>query len=420
MILKIKETKSKSNMSLPKITINYDNGVLGAVPANNDGIFGLIAHAEAIADTFRLNTAYMVKSMKQVSQLGILPTISNYDLYKTLSEFYEESGEGRELWIMGMPKDSKTSDWFTVDPTTGKTPVEKLLDAANGKISGLFTKCSPGAGYTPTIIKGMDEEVILTASKAQILSENYTAKKYAPFFVLLEGYAFTGNVIDLPDLTTFDYNRVSIMLGDTIKRTGTPGSQGSAVGIAAGRLAKNQVHRNIGKVRDGALSNLYAYILDEVIDTYDIEALHDKGFITFRTHVGKSGYYFTDDHTSSEVSDDYHYLSNRRVIDKAYRITYQVLVNYLLDDIDLQSDGTINPIYAKNMEGDLESAITAQMTTYGELSTEAESGDNGVKVYVDPAQNVVATSRVHVVVRVRPKGYNRIVDVLLGFDINNK
>lgn len=407
-------------MSLPKITINFDNGVLGAVTANNDGVFGLVAHAEAVNGSFELNKVYMVKSMKQVSQLGILPTIENYDLYKTLSEFYQESGEGREIWFMGMPKNSKTSDWFTINPNTGKTDVEKLLNAANGKLSGIFTKCSPEASYTPIIADGIDTDVILTASKAQILADNYTANKYAPFFILLEGYGFTGNVIDLPDLTTYNFNRVAVLLGDTEKRNNTPASKGSAIGIIAGRLAKNQVHQNIGKVRDGALSNLYAYILDEPVETFDVESLHDKGFISFRTHVGKSGYYFTDDPTASAINDDYHYLTNRRVIDKAYRITYQTLVSYLLDDVDLEMDGTINPIYAKNIEGDLESVITSQMTVYGELSSSSENGDNGVKVYIDPSQNITSTSRLKVVVRVRPHGYNRFIDVLLGFNINKK
>lgn len=407
-------------MSLPKITINFDNGVLGAVAANNDGVFGLIAHAEAVTGSFELNKVYMVKSMKQVSQLGILPTVENYFLYKTLFEFYQESGEGREIWFMGMPKNSKTSDWFTINPNTGKTDVEKLLNAANGKLSGIFTKCSPETSYTPIIADGIDTDVILTASKAQILADNYTANKYAPFFILLEGYGFTGNVIDLPDLTTYNFNRVAVLLGDTEKRNNTPASKGSAIGIIAGRLAKNQVHQNIGKVRDGALSNLYAYILDEPVETFDVESLHDKGFISFRTHVGKSGYYFTDDPTASAINDDYHYLTNRRVIDKAYRITYQTLVSYLLDDVDLEMDGTINPIYAKNMEGDLESVITSQMTVYGELSRSSENGDNGVKVYIYPSQNITSTSRLKVVVRVRPHGYNRFIDVLLGFNINKK
>ena len=399
-------------MNLPKITIDFDNGVLGAVAANSDGVFGLVAHAEA-TEFFELNKPYMVKSMKQVAQLGIVSS-TNQNLYKTLSEFYKESGEGRELWLLGMPKSTKTSNWFSVHEVTGKAPVEKLLDAANGKLTGIFTKCSPDDNENLTIVNGLDEDVLLTATNAQSLAESYTKSKYAPFFVVLEGYGFTGNVIELPNLFEYSNNRVSILLGDTEK------GKGSAIGIVAGRLAKNQVHQNIGKVRDGALSNLHAYIANEPAETFDVEALNEKGFISFRTHVGKSGYYFTDDHTASPVSDDYHYLTNRRVIDKAYRITYQTLINYLLDDIDLEIDGTINPIYAKCIEGDLENALVSLMTNYGELSSNIENRDNGVKIFVDPSQNVVATSRINVVARVRPHGYNRFVDVLLGFDITKK
>lgn len=403
---------------LPYIKINFDNGNLGAVAANPDGVFGLLASAAPVAGKFEIGVPYIVKNMKDVALLGIIPDVENYQLYKTLNEFYGETGEGRELWLMGMSKDTKPSDWFTVDAATGKTPAETLLDAAKGRISGIFTKFAP-SGYTPTVTAGMDSDVLVAANLAQILAVNYTNSKYVPFFVLLEGYNFNGNVIELEDLTARNYNRVAVMLGDTEIRTGTPSSLGSAIGILAGRLAKNQVHVNVGKVRDGALSNLYAYLLDTPAENFDVETLHNKGFITFRVHVGKSGYFFTDDPTASDPTDDYHYLTNRRVIDKAFRIVYVTMVNYLLSDITLAPDGTIDPRFAKAVEGDLETSIANQMTANDELSAlEDDKNDKGVRCFVDPAQNVAATSRLNVSVKVRPHGYARWIEVLLGFDIS--
>ena len=45
--------------------------------------------------------------------------------------------------------------------------------------------------------------------------------------------------------------------------------------------------------------------------------------------------------------------------------------------------------------------------------------DTGVKCFVDPTQNIVTSSRMEVVVSIRPFGYNRWIDVVLGFELNN-
>lgn len=402
---------------LPGIDIQFKNGQLGQVIDLPDGVSGLLASAAAVSTTFALNTPYQIKSMVDVAALGIINDVNNYKLYKTLKEFYEEAGEGTELWLMGFAKTTKVSDWFTVDVVTGKTPAEKLLDAANGKLKFLETAFSPSEAYTPTITAGMDADVLIAANLAQILSEAYTSNKYAPFFTIIEGYAFDGNKVTLEDLTTASFNRVMIVLGDSEKRTGTTATKGAAIGILAGRLAKNQVHVNIGKVRDGAVSSLTAFILDTPVESYDVEALHDKGYVTFRQHTGKSGYFFTDDPLACEIADDYHYAGRRRVIDKAYRLAYAAMLEFLLDDNTVNNDGTISPIYAKSVENEVESLIFKQMTANGELSFDPnDAKDRGVICQVDLTHNVTSTSKLKIAkLQVKTKGTNRWIDVPLGF-----
>ena len=65
----------------------------------------------------------------------------------------------------------------------------------------------------------------------------------------------------------------------------------------------------------------------------------------------------------------------------------------------------------------LENAIAANMTANGELSD--DGGDNGVKCIIDSEQDVLATSTINVELRVRPFGYARYINVLLGFTIND-
>lgn len=401
---------------LPRININFKNGNLGQIVESPDAVFGLIASAVSVKPTFLLGKAYQIRSMEDAANLGITNSIGNYTLYKTLDEFYQEAGEGVELWLLGQEKSAKVSDWFTKG-VNGKVPAEDLLDAANGKIKMLFTAYSPEGNAEPTLEKGLDIDVLLAASKAQALAENYTNKRYAPFYTLLEGYGFDGDKVLLKDLTELDFNRVQILLGDTISRSGSPGSYGSAVGILAGRKARIQVQVNPGKVIDGALNFSKIFIKDDLVELYDVSALHDKGYVTFRTHTGKSGYFISDDPLACAVSDDYHYGTHRRVIDKAYRLAYQALLDFLLDDGTVNEDGTISAIYAKTIENRVESLIYNQMSANNELSFNSnDPKDRGVICKVDLTHNVTSTSILKLAkLQVRSKGYNRFINVPLGF-----
>lgn len=403
-------------MALPGINIEFTNGNLGQVVDVPDGVFGLVASAVAVVDTFELSRPYQIRGMQDVAALGIIPSVDNHRLYKTLKEFYLEAGEGTELWLIGFARTTKPSEWFTPDGT-GKAPVETLLDAANGKLTMLFTSFSPTGAYEVELENGLDGDVWATFLAAQTLAENYTANKYAPYYTLVEGYAFDGNKTTLTNVLELPYNRCQILLGDTEKRTGNPASFGVAVGLLAGRKAKSQVQVNPGKVMDGPVKAQKIFILDTPVEQYDVTALHDKGFVTFRTHVGKSGYYFTDDHLACEISDDYHYATHRRVIDKAYRLAYQALLDFLLDDNTVNSDGTISAIYAKTIENRVESLIYNQMTANDELSFNSDDAkDRGVICKIDLTHNVTSTSTLKLAkLQVRAKGHNRWIDVPLGF-----
>ena len=353
---------------LPGLEIKFDNGNIGAVVPTPDGLFGLAGSAVAVSDTFELDTPYLIKGMQDVAALGIIPDLDNHKLYTKLSEFYQEAGEGTELWLIGFAKSTKVSDWFTPHPNTGIAPVEKLLDTAKGAINMVFTSYDPLGSFTPTIVNSMEQDVVLAKQKAQALAENYITKKFSPIFTILEAYAFSGVHGDLPDLTEESNNRVGIFIGSSSKRTATVPGLGSANHILAARLANSQVHVNPGKVKDGPLRTLTAFVIDTPVELYDIEALHNKGYICFRTHTRKAGYYITDDPLATAPSDDYHYISRRRTIDKAYRIAFDVVSNEINNDFDIQNDGTISPFYAEGVQAAVESAIYNQMSAQGELS----------------------------------------------------
>lgn len=396
----------------PKISIGFNNGVIGAVTPLDIGCFAIVASAVAVSSGFQLETPYQVKSLKEVASLKLTDSIDNHRLYKAISEFYAEAGEGSELWIYGIPKNKKVSEWFS--PVEGVAPVENLLNAAKGKIRGLF--CVNDTTASVSVENGMDSDVLVAAGKADTLFKKYTAEKYAPFFTILEAYNFDGNKVSLPDLKTQNYNSVGVLIGDTETRTGTTTSKGAAVGVLAGRLAAYPVRVNPGKVRNGALSAQKLFIKDTPVEQFDTEALYDKGFITFTTHQNRAGYFVMDANMACAIDDDYHYITHRRTINEAFRLTYDALLNFLMDEVPANNDGTIQAIYAKTIESAVERKIATSMGN--DLSRDQEDiKDTGVKCFVDPKQNIVSTSKIEVVVNIRPFGTARWINVVLGFEL---
>jgi hypothetical protein len=206
------------------------------------------------------------------------------------------------------------------------------------------------------------------------------------------------------------------MIGDTVS-----GSKGAAVGLLLGRIAKIPVQRHIGSVKDGALNVLNAYVLTARIEDADVITINDAGFITFRTFIGRSGYFFADDSLATKVADDYRSLARRRSIDKAYRIAYDTMLEKIADEIPVMNDGTLVPAMCKSWESDVVTAIVNSMTAEGNLGVDpTDSTDTGVKCYISYNQNIVATNKFEMTLQIKPYGYAKYIDVHLGFQTLTK
>lgn len=384
-------------MAFPKIKISYLNGMLGTVSETADGLFALVSGAVAVSTTFVLNKAYTLTRLADLVDLGITSS-NNAKLYKYVSEFYSEAAEGTKVVIMGVDPTKKKSELMS-GATYGV--IGSLIKSLNGKLNGIFV-----GGNTI-------ESPSVSASAAQTLANWSTTSLYAPLFVVFDT-DFTQDDIEMGSPNTFHANRVAFLAGDT-----TVSSDTSCLGILAGRLASVGVQRNCGRVKDGALSpdKMYVGTLPIEINPTFVETTFDAGFIIPRCYVGRSGYFFADDQTAVEATDDYSHISLRRVIDKAYRITYNTLLDMMLDELEVNEDGTLQVGIVKSWQSAVEGAINRQMTAQGELSS--NNGEEGCECYIDATQNVVSTSKINITVKVRPFGYARMIEVNLGFAVSN-
>lgn len=337
-------------MILPRVKIQFLNGQLGTVGESADGLLALICGAAAVAGTFVLNTAYSITSMDDLAELGVTAT-NNAALYKQVSEFYDEAGTGTKLVLY--PVNPSTTLTNMCDYTrTDAGYARDLITKQNGNLRGIGI-ANVNTGASGTSINGIDPDVFTAMPKAQQLAEWATTELYAPLFFILEGRNFDPSK-ELKDMTKEKYDRVGIAIGDTVAS-----SKGATIGTWLGRIAKSPVQRNIGRVKDGSLAPLEMYVGSKKIDESEstIKAIYEKGYLVPRKYVGRSGYFFADDNLACDPTGDYAHIAHRRVIDKAYRLAYDIMLDMLLDELEVNDDGTLQVGIVKSWQQTVENGI---------------------------------------------------------------
>lgn len=358
--------------------------------------------AAPVVSTFVAGTPYKIYGPSSLDALGVTED-NNARLVDIVREFYAEAQEGTPLYIVGYPATSMTA--FCNKDTGG---LVNLVETIKGEARGVIIASTSEPGEN----EGISADVTSAIPVAQLAAEHCAETLYAPVFVVLEGRGYT-KAADLPDMTDSQYDRIAVVVGDT-----KAGSKDAAVGTLAGRIASVAIQRNIGAVLEGPLAPVQMYLGDSLVDKSmdEVRTAHDKGYIVPRIHTGRAGYYYSDDRMCCDPTDDYSHLTARRTVDKAARIAYDTLLDYLLAEVEVNEDGTMQQGIIKSWQASVESAIDAQMTSKGELSA---VGGSGCKCVIDASQNVLANSRVNVVLKVRPYGYARDIVCELGFLTTN-
>jgi hypothetical protein len=398
---------------LPRVKIDFSNGALGQVSASADGVIAVLFTGVPVAGKFVLNTPYKITKRADITAMLGITAANNPIAYNLFNELFDQSGDGIECWLCGFADTVTMTEMCTLATANG---LQRLLTAANGKVRTVFVHRTPAVGYVSNVVNGIEQDVYSAMAQAQITAQWATDTLKTPVLILIAGWRYDGIPANLTDLTTLSNNRVGVFIGQS-EAGGLLDGHGCAIGLLAGRLAIIPVQRNPGRVKDGAIKGVISAIIGHnSVETSDVASIHDKGYITLRTHVGRTGYFFTDDPLAAPVTDDYNHITARRTVDKAYRIAYDVLINELLDEVPVTDEGKISVAYAKSLENKVENAIINSMTANGELGNDpADQNDNGVSCYVNYDQNIIATGQVNVTLKVKPYGYARYITVQLGF-----
>ncbi len=375
-------------MPLPNVSILLQNGQLGSSLKLADGVAAIIGDGTATTN-LALSTPTQIFGTSQLAQLGVTEA-NNPELHRHVTEFYLEAGEGAELWIMIVPSTMKMN---MITDLTEANGLVKLLAAGQGRIRivAVFSTVTGSAS------NGLDGAVWTALTKAQALAEQ-AAQDQAPIRILLNAFNI-GTLSTLTDLKTMSNNRVGVVIGGTEEDE-------ASVGLALGRLASIPVQRKMSRVKDGALQIDEAYLADDTVaQSTQLSAVHDKGYIVIRAFPSNYGYYWGGDHMATADTDDFASMARGRVIDKAHIIAYLTFLQELDNEVPVEN-GLLSTGYIAYLEGLTAERISLSMS--GEISS--------VVAYIDPAQNILATNKLQVVLKVTPVGYSSDIEISLGFN----
>lgn len=390
-------------MSLPNVNITLGNGNIGSVALSDDGIAGLIVTGAAVSTTLELEKVYVLSSTADLKKLGI--TEENNPLaYKEIAAFYTSAGDGAELHLLVTDEENTLTD---ICSSVDGSPLKKLIDSAAGRIRLVGININPGAEYEGAVTSGIDQDVVTAVTAAQQVAENYMSQ-IAPFVVLLPAMGWSGSTTSLYQPREGSQNCVSVVMASDGK-VGDGKYYSAAIGQVLGRLATCAVNISLARVRDGSIAAA-GYLTDGKTPEEDFSlwnALHDAGYIFYRTYIGKNGYYLNDDATCVATTDDYHRLCLTRVIQKALVICYKTYIDEILDSISVDPEtGQVPQPMCKYYEQLLIRAINTNMD--GEIS--------GFTAYIDPAQDLITTGRLNIQAKITPTALLKDIDVDLSFN----
>lgn len=392
---------------IPRVDVNLADGQVGGATSTNDNVCGVVLTG-AGAGTLPLLHPIKVVSVADAISQGVTAT-DEPEAYKFVTEFYSISGTLNTPVYMMLA--ANTATLVALCDKTNVSGIKKLRDLSNGAIRVMGVARTPTVGYTPTVVEFLDSDVVAALPNAKAFVADAFAS-HAPLRIILAARVNDVTNVTMTTPNTQVNNAVGLFIGSTANDGFT------SLGIALGRIAATKPHVNIGRNADGALpiNNWFIGGLPIQPDPANptaswyqqINSLIDAGYITITGYPQVGGYYVSDDPMAVATTDDYYCLANCRVIDKASIVVYQRYIQYLKDEVDLVTGGTLDPAVSADMQAQIANAISLNMS---------ENISGNPIVYIDPTQVLAPGVPFNVKLRLIEKAYLRVIEVDLGFTI---
>lgn len=390
-------------------TSTFKDGGLGRIAPSEDGVAGMVGTGAAVAGQFALGDVMTFFGMAEVEAKGInaaYDTTNSTKLWKECSNFYQEAGEGAELWLKVVSPVTTLDQMVAVAGAHARD----LLDRANGRIRLLGVFRVPSPNTNPSPLNGFAPDVTPAVPAAQALADQQRAK-HCQVSIVIEGRHYTGlesALLNYKAAGAASYPDVSITM------FGAENMPNASVGLVLGRAAASPVQRRLGRVRSGPLKASTLFLSNAAnVETAlsQLEAIHNKGYIVPRRYASRSGYFLAGDHTLTPITSDFSMIPRRRIMGKIDRILDFEFTERTQDEVPIdQATGRAAAIYIKGLESDLESAITARML----LGSAPEL--SAIQVIIDPNQNILSSDKIKITVRPTPVGYSDFFEAEMQYN----
>jgi len=408
-------------MGRPNVTINKTNGNLGRRSPSADAVFGAVISAPAIDGDANMKNGvvYPMVSIKDAEAIGVTKaydTANTVLVWTRINRFFLRNPNAT-LFVLFAPQTAGLKDM--VDVAQNYAP--QLLRSQNGAIKYTWIARNPADDYEPVLAGGLEQDVLDAVANAQALYTSEFAKfRYSSF--LIEGRNFNGTAAAATSLRTLNAPNVSVVIAadPAISKSNAAFNAYAAVEDVAGIISIAAVSQDPGELTDAfnlqntglglfATAGLSSNLPIGSYADADLDALNTKGYIFPDVTAGVSGFFISDSHTCSAIADnDYAYIENNRTIEKAIFLSRTAMLPKVKSRLKVDpSTGKLLPQVCKAIES-TGNASLKPMETDGDIS-------GGIDTYVDPSQNLLATSNLQVAMTFVPVPIARAITISIGF-----
>jgi hypothetical protein len=409
----------------PRLIVQKLNGGLGRRNPSADMVTGSVMNAVATTEMV-LGNIYTLKNIQEVEALGVSHEYDETNkvlVYERLRRFFIHNPS---ITVYFMPVAQGVTLTQMVDKDNNY--LAKLLRDKAGEIVQACVSLNPAEDYTPVIETGLDKDSIDAIYKAQELSDSEWSKdRYSELYI--EGRSFSGTTSAALNLRTLlnECPDISVVIGADFQVSDRDDIYKgyAAVEDYTAMVSKAAVSQNAGEqINDFNLTQVSGQTfiipalssgtaLNEYSDT-DLDNLDEKGYIFFAPIVNldgissTAGIFINDTHTCAKITSDYAYGENNRTIKKAIKLAKAALTPKVKGRLYVdENTGFMAPETIKDLE----------TTTKVSLDPMLAAGDisGGVDAYINPEQNVLATSEFEVYLTFIPVAIGRRITLKVGF-----
>ena len=405
-------------------------GRLGRRNPTTDGIMGMVAGGVAVAGLLALGQVVKLSQPADAVALGITAAYDANNavlLHHHVQRFFAYNPDGT-LYLKVVAQ--ATSLTAMCGPGGA---VEQLLTeaAVAGAIRKVGLVRNPAAAYAAgDFTSGLLTDVLTAVPAAQALAVALAAQAIYVDNIMLEGIlAPAASITNLPALRVLASDSVSVCIAADPATLAATGRPYAAIGSALGMLSVRKVSECLGSVDivrkpeaakgtttypltitalgyflGAALSNGQPFA---AVSVPDRGLLGDKGYIYAGSFAGLDGVYFNDSHTCIEASDDYAYIEDNGVWNKAVRLLREGLLPLLRGQVEVNpSTGYMTASTTAYYKSKGIKAVVP-MAAAGEISGEPT-------VDIAPDQDVVGTSTVSMALSYVRQGILRKLEATVG------